>query len=402
MSAYVDTDGTLKFAVIMAPADQEWWWYPRLTEAEIQPRLTQNQARLTDMSAYVDTDGTLKFAVIMAPADQEWWWYPRLTEAEIQPRLTQNQARLTVMSPFLLPTLTGHVYKVTEPTDAFFPVIFQGDQAPATGFEPWPNLTVTATYYSDRRGDHGLGERLAITQGDGSFSIPGPPLDFPQFDRVALTAEAGIQGLGIPYYRSPIMRLDQAAATELDIWLYPDTVPASDGITAGAISQLVSSAGIPTGVTVIDSTPGSAGLRFFLLGTGYFVVGLSPDWSPDLGKFIDLSLVSYDISVDFPSDLCESAHDVVNKIKAAVAQANGSVNPLVLNRMESVLQTQDSLSASQVKQFLEVDTSVTLMNINYPTLHLWWANNTSDSTVVVTANPCIGWPRDPSLTDPQK
>ena len=56
-------------AVIMAPADQEWWWYWGYTGEQVGQLLAQNKARLTDISPYIDVDGTLKFAVIMAPAN---------------------------------------------------------------------------------------------------------------------------------------------------------------------------------------------------------------------------------------------------------------------------------------------------------------------------------------------
>jgi hypothetical protein len=76
----------------MAPADQEWWWYWDYTGAQVGQLLEQNKARLTDISPYMDVDGTLKFAVIMAPADQQWWWY---TGAQVGQLLEQNKARLS-------------------------------------------------------------------------------------------------------------------------------------------------------------------------------------------------------------------------------------------------------------------------------------------------------------------
>ena len=79
ISPYIDVDNTLKFAVIMAPANQEWWWYWGQTGEQVGQLLTQNKAMLTDISPYIDVDNTLKFAVIMAPANQEWWWYSGAT-----------------------------------------------------------------------------------------------------------------------------------------------------------------------------------------------------------------------------------------------------------------------------------------------------------------------------------
>ena len=101
ISAYVDVDNTVKYAVIMAPADQEWWWYVGQTGDQVAQLLTQNNARLTDISAYVDVDNTVKYAVIMAPADQEWWWYVGQTGDQVAQLLTQNNARLTDISAYV-------------------------------------------------------------------------------------------------------------------------------------------------------------------------------------------------------------------------------------------------------------------------------------------------------------
>jgi hypothetical protein len=51
------------FGLIMAPADQTWWWYWGVTGDEVGALLTQNKAMLTDISAYVDVDKTLKFVL---------------------------------------------------------------------------------------------------------------------------------------------------------------------------------------------------------------------------------------------------------------------------------------------------------------------------------------------------
>jgi hypothetical protein len=104
INAYIDTDDTVKFAVVMAPVTQEWWWYTGLTAAQVGQYLTQNKALLTDISAYIDTGNELKFAVIMAPANQEWWWYYGFSAAQLEQQLTENKARLTAVSPFLVST----------------------------------------------------------------------------------------------------------------------------------------------------------------------------------------------------------------------------------------------------------------------------------------------------------
>src|SRR5215469_8515247 len=162
-------------------------------------------------------------------------------------------------------SLTGHVFRITNARAAFGPILFGDEQAPTVGFTPWVGVTVTATYYLAGAGtDFGF-SLVAFTAPDGSLSItdldPNPAAQNFPFDRVSLTVEFGFQGFGVPLYRSPVMSLLQAAAKELNIWLYPDIVPASDGVTAGAISQQVNSLGLP-GNTTILSLPG-AGLQFF-------------------------------------------------------------------------------------------------------------------------------------------
>ena len=304
-------------------------------------------------------------------------------------------------------TLNGHVFRVTDAKQAFTRVIL-GDQTPTSGYAPWVGLTVTATYYLAGNASFTT-MSVAFTGPDGSFSIFDPDPDIPgepplPFDSVSLTVEFGFQGFGVPLYRSPVMPIQQAAAKELNIWLYPDTVPASDGITAGTISQQLSSIGLP-GDTLIIIRPG-AGLQFY--GSqgqvdAMFLVSLSADWSPDLATFVDLNLSEWDITVGFPTDIFASAGDVLNGLRSALVQAGNSINPAVLSKMESILEAQEGLPPSLAQEFLTTFTSVTLMTVNSANNNYGWSiGNTSDSTVVLTANPCIGWPRDPSVTDPRK
>jgi len=108
ISPYIDVDNTLKFAVIMAPVNQEWWWYPGLTGEQVTQLLTQNKAMLTDISPYIDVDNTLKFAVIMtAPVRSTWWWWGGLNSDEIIQKLNTNKARLIALTPYMTPTSGG-------------------------------------------------------------------------------------------------------------------------------------------------------------------------------------------------------------------------------------------------------------------------------------------------------
>ncbi|MBV9144171.1 MAG: hypothetical protein JO115_25165 [Pseudonocardiales bacterium] len=104
------TTSTQEFAVIMAPADQEWWWYWGQTAEQVGQLLTQNKAMLTDISPYIDVNNTLKFAVIMAPANHEWWWYWGQTAEQVGQRLQANHARLTTLTP--LPTIPSYTFSL--------------------------------------------------------------------------------------------------------------------------------------------------------------------------------------------------------------------------------------------------------------------------------------------------
>src|SRR5208282_4625448 len=100
VSPYIDpADKTLKFAVIMTATGSasSWWWYPRLTGEQVGQFLTQNKAMLTAISAYIDTDATLKFAVIMAQGQGAWWWWWGQTGPQVGQLLTQNNATLTLL-----------------------------------------------------------------------------------------------------------------------------------------------------------------------------------------------------------------------------------------------------------------------------------------------------------------
>jgi len=91
----------LQLVSIMAPANQEWWWYVGLTSEQVGQYLTQNKAMLTSINGYVDTDNTVKFAVVMAPANGTWWWYAGITAEQVGQYLTQNRAELTNISAYI-------------------------------------------------------------------------------------------------------------------------------------------------------------------------------------------------------------------------------------------------------------------------------------------------------------
>jgi hypothetical protein len=78
------------------------------------------------------------------------------------------------------------------------------------------------------------------------------------------------------------------------------------------------------------------------------------------------------------------------------------VNTKVAKMIHTILEAAYPLvPAADIVNFTDHETSVTFHNISYPDPHTWSASDTTDSTIILLAQPVIGWPR--SLTsDPSK
>jgi len=304
-------------------------------------------------------------------------------------------------------SLVGHVFFITDPATALAPIL-AGDQAPSSGFEPWPKSTVLATYFLDSdfeslstgpiqkpppiRPGPQVWSTSATVQGDGSFTLSEPPKSkFGEVASVTLKVTSGV-----PVYRTSHIPIDTAKSKSLDIWVFVDQLPTSDGITAGTVSQQVDGAGLPGNTTITAGGPN--GLNFS--GTSgqvsiNFNILIAPDTSPVLTDFLDLSINGSNISVGAPTSWLESADEVLAQVTSGIASAGDSINTAVLAKTQALLLAGDPLlTPDEVSKFLNNEVSVTFFGISFPNTHSWSIGNGADKTVVVVANPCVGFPRN--------
>ena len=82
-----------------------WWTYTNVSSSQISTYLTNNGARLTDIELYGMNGSSPRFTVRMVPnsgayAVPAWWWYVGQTFADVQAKLTANNARLIELEPY--------------------------------------------------------------------------------------------------------------------------------------------------------------------------------------------------------------------------------------------------------------------------------------------------------------
>lgn len=291
--------------------------------------------------------------------------------------------------------LSGRVFKV-ENALALVPILL-GDIPPLFGFSPWSGATVTATLSAQILFFEISITRSATTAADGSFSISSDiPSEFASYPFQASLAVSS----GVPLYRSDPIPLPTATSGKLNFWLFPDSLPTSDGVTAGSISSLIGSS-LP-GSTSISSSP--AGLHFSGISEpGVFGISnqvqidfgltITPDTSTNLQSFLDPSITFANINIDFPTSLFTSYNDILQMLQEKIAGAGSSMNSAVLAKMEGILETDDHVTPATAQKFLTQEVSVTFMDVTFPNQHTWGIGDTSDPTVVIAANPCLGFPR---------
>jgi hypothetical protein len=302
--------------------------------------------------------------------------------------------------------LTGHVYKITDALAFFAPILFPGSGEPQ-GYEPWGGLEVRTWSVNDLLPIPFPGGS-AQTGSDGSFNITQAPPYPVVGDGVGQGADIRF-GLVVsegsfpyrPLYRSDLsLTVTAAEATELNVWLLPEAIDPKDGISAGQVSKLLQGSGLPGNTKI---TASASGLAFSGSDSGAditFGISIIPDTSFDLTTFLDLQLSSWNIHVGWPADWCTNADDILAEIVQGIQNAAASMNVSVLTKIKNVFETEEPLLSSYANTFFDSDVSVTFRDITYPGPHTWKLSDSTDATVVIGGDLCIGYPRhlssDPS------
>jgi hypothetical protein len=303
--------------------------------------------------------------------------------------------------------LSGHVYRITDPLN-FFLYILASQGPPAEAYEPWGGLEVRTWSVNDLLPIPFPGGS-AQTQADGSFGITQTPPN-------PTTGGGGDQSSDIrfallitedsfpyrPLYRSDLsLTVEAAETTELNVWLLPESVDMKDGVSAGMVSGVLNNSGLP-GNTEITASP--SGLSFVGSHAGAdvkFGISITPDTSFDLNTYLDLQLSSWDIQVGWPAEWCTNADAILVEIVQGLQNAGTGMNASVLTKLESIFADKEGLPLSTVRSFFDTDASLTFMDVTYPTQYTWPLASTTNSTVVVTGDLCIGYPRHLS-SDPSR
>jgi hypothetical protein len=195
------------------------------------------------------------------------------------------------------------------------------------------------------------------------------------------------------HYRSEFFPYAHAQSNKLDIFLFQPELPASDGISAGQISSVLAGEGLP-GNTDITSTPWGLSLAGSQSQASIqFGIQMVPDTSANLNAFLDLALNGWNIHVGWPESWCESAGDILNKIKSGLGTAGSAANTAVQNHLTAILEGPPlNLNATETQNLLKA-VSIQFATVSFANAHTWALTNQSDPTRVIFAQPVIGYPR---------
>jgi hypothetical protein len=286
-------------------------------------------------------------------------------------------------------TVKGHVYLITNSTVAFAPIILNNDP-PSSGFAPVASpFVVTLQLFMASLPSPCMGYyQTPLNTKDGSFEISVPPLIS---TAAASQATINLSFFGFPIYRSAYFSC-KSLGKEINIYLFQPNLPTTDGIQAGQISSALSTSGLPGNASITANQYGlniSASTSKASLNFGIAVI---PDTSPNLGVYFDLALNGfYNIHVDSPWGLCESASDVLNSIRSGLQTDGSAMNFMVENQIKTILLNNTSLDEKGVNS-LVANVSIQFADILLINEHTWPLSNLTDKTVIILPQPVIGYP----------
>jgi hypothetical protein len=224
-------------------------------------------------------------------------------------------------------------------------------------------------------------------EADGAFVLEGFPPGLP-IEVVAIGLKLG----NTQFFRTEFFNVN-ALDQPINLFLFQPRVPTTNAITAGQISENLSGSGLP-GNTKLTSNASGLSIAGSKEGAHIqFGVSVVPDTSFNLSLFVDLALNGWNIHVGWPADLCESANDVLKKIRKSLQTSDTSVNAAVLSNIESALTSppenlNSDLAATLLGLISTQFTSVMILN-NYT----WPLKDTTDDTLILFAQPVFGFPR---------
>jgi len=248
--------------------------------------------------------------------------------------------------------INGQVNLVTNPT-LFFTAVLSGSAPPPAAFRsairPATQAPYVVTVVGVRRrpAPEGFFINGNVNKDNGTFALEGFREGLPiDVAAISLTLNK-TQFFRTQYF--PVNGLDQP----INLFLFQPRVPVSNAITAGQISENLQGKGLPGNTTL---TSNGSGLSIAGSKEGahiQFGVSIVPDTSFDLNLFIDLALSGWNIHVGWPADVCESANDILQKIRNDIQTSGSSVNQTVLSNIESALTSApENLSPALAAQLL--------------------------------------------------
>ncbi len=284
-------------------------------------------------------------------------------------------------------SISGRVFLVNDATH-FFAALWAGAQ-PTQGFAPSTKSAFSVQIIAEL---FAPGAPIApttqvagtVSTVDGSFTVPAFPAALKLENvRVILSLQ------GRPFYRTETFH-PADLAKPLDIYLYQPNLTGV-GVTAGQVSKLLSTAGLPSGASlsaknaVIGVTGSQDGADI------QFGVRVVPDTSHVLAAFVDLELASWNIHVGFPADVCTNADDILGQIRKNLQSADNSANQVVSTQIASALEAAGI--GSTIVNAVVPKLSFQFNSLSTPAPHTWALANQSDGTIVLVPEITVGYPR---------